>query len=412
VPLSDKLARMKLMWFHLMPYPALPENFNKEHRSVWVDIDPALFDRDIVAETYETYIDQLVYAEECGFDAICVNEHHNNGYGMMPSPNLIASILANRTSRAAITILGNSVALYHPPVRVAEEMAMVDVFSKGRVIAGFPVGTAMDTAYSYGINPTELRPRYYEGVELIRQAWNSTEPFAFNGEFNKYRYVNPLPRPYQTPHPPIWIPGGGSVETWDFCAENDFVYGALTYYGYKAVQTTVNGYWNRVEAHGKDPNPNRLGVIQFVGVADTDAEAYRLYKEPAEYFFNRSFHVYPGFTDAPGYVTEASVRAKYRSQVRDSAKAKIAAGELHWDEMVENGYVVIGSPDTVREQLESAAKDLNVGNLAVLCQFGNMHDELVRHNTKLFGEQVAPGLRGMFSEWDHPYWPSGATAAV
>jgi alkanesulfonate monooxygenase SsuD/methylene tetrahydromethanopterin reductase-like flavin-dependent oxidoreductase (luciferase family) len=104
------------------------------------------------------------------------------------------------------------------------------------------------------------------------------------------------------------------------------------------------------------------------------------------------------------------VRAKYRSQVRDAVKARIAKGELTWDEMVDNGYVVIGSPDTVREQLEAAAKDLNVGNIAALCQFGNMRDELVRYNTKLFGEQVAPALRGMFSDWDHPYWPSGASA--
>ena len=88
---------MKLMWFHFMPYPAFPDDFNQKHRSVWVDIDPALFDRDIMATSYATYLDQLVYAEECGFDAICVNEHHNNGYGLMPSPNLIASVLANRT---------------------------------------------------------------------------------------------------------------------------------------------------------------------------------------------------------------------------------------------------------------------------------------------------------------------------
>jgi alkanesulfonate monooxygenase SsuD/methylene tetrahydromethanopterin reductase-like flavin-dependent oxidoreductase (luciferase family) len=105
---------MKLMWFHFMPYPAFPDDFNQKHRSVWVDIDPGLFDRDIMADSYSTYLDQLVYAEECGFDAICVNEHHNNGYGLMPSPNLIASVLANRTSRAAIVVLGNSVALYNP----------------------------------------------------------------------------------------------------------------------------------------------------------------------------------------------------------------------------------------------------------------------------------------------------------
>jgi alkanesulfonate monooxygenase SsuD/methylene tetrahydromethanopterin reductase-like flavin-dependent oxidoreductase (luciferase family) len=401
---------MKLMWFHLMPYPDFKEDFNTKNRSVWVDIDPGLFEPEIMANTFDEYIDQLVYAEDCGFDGICVNEHHNNGYGLMPSPNLIASILANRTSRAAITVLGNSVALYNPPIRVAEEFAMLDLLSRGRLIAGFPVGTTMDTTFSYSINPGELRPRYYEGVELILKAWKSKKPFAFNGKFNQLRYVNPVPRPMQSPHPPVWIPGGGSVETWDFCAENDFVYGALTYYGYKMVTETVNKYWERVAAHGKDLNPNRLAVTQFVGVADSDKEAYKLYKEPAEYFFNRSLHVYPGFTDPPGYVTEASVRARYKSQVRAAARSKVSSKNLSWDEMVENGYVVIGGPDTVAEKLEEAAKALNIGHLCTMLQFGNMSNELTRYNTKLFGEKVAPALRPLFSEWDDPYWPSGATA--
>ena len=108
------------------------------------------------------------------------------------------------------------------------------------------------------------------------------------------RYVNVLPRPLQQPHPPVWIPGGGSVETWDFCSQNDFVYAALSYYGHLMAKETVGGYWRQVEANGKDPNPYRLAFLQFIGVADTDQEAYRLYKEPAEYFFNRSLHVYPG----------------------------------------------------------------------------------------------------------------------
>jgi alkanesulfonate monooxygenase SsuD/methylene tetrahydromethanopterin reductase-like flavin-dependent oxidoreductase (luciferase family) len=376
---------MKMMWFHLMPYPALPEDFNKKHRSVWVDIDPALFDRDILAETYDNYIDQLVYAEECGFDGICVNEHHNNGYGLMPSPNLIASILANRTSRAAITVLGNSVALYNPPVRIAEEFAMLDLFSRGRLIAGFPVGTSMDTAYSYGSNPGSLRPRYYEGIDLIVKAWTAEKAFSYNGQFNQQRYVNPVPRPWQKPHPPIWIPGG-----------------------YKMVRETVGNFWRQVEAAGKDANPHRLAVTQFIGVADTDAEAQRLYKEPAEYFFNRSLHVYPGYTDPPGYVTEASVRARYKSQVRQAARAKQAKHDLTWTEMLENGYVVIGSPDTVREQLEEAGRELNIGHMCAMLQFGNMSNELTRYNTQMFGEKVAPALRQMFSEWDDPWWPENA----
>ena len=283
---------MKLLWFHLMPYPELPEDFNRKHRSVWVDVDPALFDPEVMATCYERYVDQLVFAEQCGFDGICVNEHHGNGYGLMPSPNVIGSILASRTTRAAITVLGNSVALYDPPIRVAEEMAMLDLLSHGRLISGFPVGTSMDTAYAYSANPATLRDKYREGVDLILKAWTATEPFAFNGRFTQMRYVNVLPRPLQRPHPPIWIPGGGSVETWDYCSTHDFVYAALSYYGHLMAKETVGGYWRQVEANGKDANPYRLAFLQFIGVADTDREAYRLYKEPAEYFFNRSLHVY------------------------------------------------------------------------------------------------------------------------
>jgi alkanesulfonate monooxygenase SsuD/methylene tetrahydromethanopterin reductase-like flavin-dependent oxidoreductase (luciferase family) len=402
------LGPVKMLWFHLMPYPDLPVDFNQKHRSIWVDIDPSLFSSEVLADTYSEYIDQLVYAEECGFDGICVNEHHNNGYGLLPSPNLIASVLATRTSQAAIGVLGNSVALYNPPIRIAEEFAMLDVLSRGRLIAGFPVGTTMDTTFSYSVNPSQLRPKYYEGIDLIRKAWTSTEPFSFNGRFNQLRYVNPIPRPWQKPHPPVWVPGGGSIETWDLCAENDFVYGALTYYGVDMVRETVKGYWDRVEACGKELNPYRLAVTQFVGVADTDAEAYKLYKEPAEYFFNRSLHVYGGFTDPPGYVTEASVRARYKSQVRAAARSKQSKHDLTWEEMVEKRYVVIGSPDTVRETLETASKELNIGNLATMLHFGNMSNELCQMNTKLFGDKVAPALRPLFSEYTNHWWPKNA----
>ena len=154
--------------------------------------------------------------------------------------------------------------------------------------------------------------RYHEGIDLVLKAWTATEPFAFNGRFTQMRYVNVVPRPLQQPHPPVWIPGGGSVETWDFCAQNDFVYAALSYFGHLMAKETVSGYWRQVEDNGKDANPYRLAFLQFIGVADTDQEAYRLYKEPAEYFFNRSLHVYPGFADPPGYVTEASARARYQ----------------------------------------------------------------------------------------------------
>src|SRR5580658_1543692 len=114
---------MKLMWFHLMPYTELPDDFREKHPSVWVDIHSSLFDPRRAHHMYNDFMDELEFAAECGFDAICVNEHHSNGYGLMPSPNLIASALARRTTDTALCILGNSLALYNPPTRVAEEFA-------------------------------------------------------------------------------------------------------------------------------------------------------------------------------------------------------------------------------------------------------------------------------------------------
>ena len=145
---------MKLMWFHLMPYTELPDDFSEKHPSVWVDIHSSLFDPRRAHHMYNDFMDELEYAAECGFDAVCVNEHHSNGYGLMPSPNLIASSLARRTTDTAICVMGNSLALYNPPTRVAEEFAMIDCISGGRLIAGFPVGSPMDTCYAYGQNPS------------------------------------------------------------------------------------------------------------------------------------------------------------------------------------------------------------------------------------------------------------------
>ena len=190
---------MKLFWFPLMPYTELPDDFREKHHCVWADIDSRLLDPQRIHHMYNEFLDELEHAAEAGFDGICVNEHHSNAYGLMPSPNLMASTRARRTRDAAICVMGNSLALYNPLTRVAEEMAMLDCISGGRLIAGFPVGTPMDTCYAYGQNPSRLRARYYEAHDLIMRAWQEPDTFTFNGRFNKQRYVNVWPRPIQKP---------------------------------------------------------------------------------------------------------------------------------------------------------------------------------------------------------------------
>ncbi|MGA9866791.1 MAG: LLM class flavin-dependent oxidoreductase [Acetobacteraceae bacterium] len=398
---------MKSMWFHLMPYTELPEDFKQQHPSVWVDIHSSLFDPRRAHHMYNDFMDELEYAADCGFDAICVNEHHSNGYGLMPSPNLIAATLARRTTDTTICVMGNSIALYNPPTRVAEEFAMLDVISGGRLIAGFPVGTPMDGCYAYGQNPSLLRERYLEAHDLIIRAWAEKDTFAFNGRFNQQRYVNVWPRPIQRPHPPIWIPGGGSVETWRWCAEKDYVYSYLSYYGHKVGKATMDGFWNEMDRLGKDRNPYRAGFAQTVAVAESRQQAIDLYTESAEYFFGRCLHIDQRWVAPPGYATEATQRVGMESQVLKAATyaEKFKARPTSMAELVDAGYLVIGTPDEVVEQLRELTSNLNVGHLMLLLQFGSMNKALTNYNTRMYAEHVKPRMDGVFSEWEDHWWP-------
>jgi len=176
---------MKINWFHLMPYRWLPEDFRERYRSVWVDIPGELWNSEKGHYLYNEYLDELEFADRSGFDGICVNEHHANAYGLMPSPNIMAACLARRTSRANLVVLGDSLALYNPPLRVAEEFAMLDCISGGRLVAGFPVGSSMDTNFAYGATPATLRERYREAHDLIIKAW-TTQCRGLQGSADKH----------------------------------------------------------------------------------------------------------------------------------------------------------------------------------------------------------------------------------
>jgi alkanesulfonate monooxygenase SsuD/methylene tetrahydromethanopterin reductase-like flavin-dependent oxidoreductase (luciferase family) len=401
---------MKFHWFNLMPWPDLPDDFRETHNSVWVDVDSRLYDPVRGHEVYNDYLDMLEFAADQGFDGIGVNEHHQNAYGMMPSPQIMASTLARRTKDVSILLLGQSIAYYNPPTRVAEEMAMIDVMSGGRLISGFPVGTSMDGNYAVGVNPATLRERYQEAHDLIRKAWAEPDMFAWNGKFHKLRYVNIWPRPIQYPAPPIWIPGGGSIETWDFCAENEYNYSYLSFSGYLRAENLMKGFWKRMEEMGQDYNPYQGAFAQQVCVANNMAEAQELYEEHIRYFFERCLHVSPQFADAPGYRTEATIRAGLQAQV-GLAGGSARALDLSWDELIEEGFILAGSPDDVAQQMEKVADTLNVGHIVTLMHFGNMPLEKTLYNTELFAQKVIPQLKDKFSEYEDKWSPHPLPAA-
>ena len=259
-----------------------------------------------------------------------------------------------------------------------------------------------------------LRERYYEAWRLIVEALTRKGPFPFNGRFTKLRYVNPWPKPIQKPHPPIWLAGGGSVETWKFAADNDYTYSYLSFSGLKQAKSMMQGYWDQVEAHGLDDNPFRAGFAQIVVVADTDAEAEKLYLPHLRNFYSKSLHV-PSYIQAPpGFLSKKSIEFSLNQGVQRGQGRKLLGdpATASWKDLTETyGMVVGGSPETVAQQLEEGVRDLRIGHLMVILQIQSMDNELTQYNMRLFADKVLPRLRGLWERegyQDH-WWPSGAT---
>ena len=385
-----------------MPYPYLSDDFESRYDSVWVDLPNEIYDPVKGHELYQSYLDQLEYAEELGFDGVGVNEHHQNAYGLMPSPNLMAAALSRRTSEAKLVVLGNSLNLYNPPLRVAEEYAMLDVMSGGRLVAGFVLGTAMDSSMIYGFPPSALRERFREAHDLITQAWTRPGPFTFNGKYTRLRYVNPWPRPLQQPHPPIWVPGTGSLETMEWALQKDYMYCSLGFVPYKSYRVVMEQYWSAAQRLGVDDNPYRAGVMQIVCVSETDASAQQEYEPHVMYLAKKLQHLPIRYTVPPGYMSAPSFM-NFRKLWADNLNR-----QKGWSDMVEKGLVVAGSPATVRDVLKERMTELRAGHLLALLQVGSMPPELARKNMEIFSSEVMPHLQALWEGYEDRWWPKPA----
>ncbi len=393
---------MKIEMFHLMPYRELPDDFRERYHSVWVDVPGHLMDPRTVHRLYNETLDELEFAAAIGYDGVCVNEHHQNAYGFMPSPNIMAATLARRTRDVAIVVLGNSIALYNPPIRVAEEFAMLDNISGGRLVAGFPVGSSPDVNFCYGMNPATFRERYYEAEELIVKAWTTEEVFPFDGKYTQLRYVNIWPRPMQKPHPPIWIPGGGSIETWGWSLKKDYLYAYLSYAGFVRGKAVMDGFWREADKLGKERNPYEAGFLQLVAVGNSESEVEDKFGPHGEYFYNKMLHIDPGFGDAPGYRTIETVKAGLLGQTTRFGEEP---PPMKWKDLLKAGNIVAGTPSQVTEQLEQVIKDLHIGHLMVLNQFGSIPHDLAMANIELTATKVLPKLKPIWEgQWEDRWW--------
>ena len=274
---------VQLYCWHFMAYPHLPADFDEKYDSGWVTVPNSLWDAQKSRGLYQQYIDQLAYADELGFDGMVLNEHHQNIYGLMPSPNLIAAALTQTTKRGKIVILGNLLPLHLNPLRVAEEYAMLDNMSDGRLIAGFAPGSGPET-FNYNVPSAPTRGQFWEAVDFIARAWTQPGPFAHEGRHYPMRYVNPWPLPTQKPHPPIWIPGSRSRDTLVEIAKRGYCYFLSSRSHGKETARSQQMFAKILEEHGDRYQPSRMGILMSAYVAETDAQAQAEAKEGVWYF--------------------------------------------------------------------------------------------------------------------------------
>jgi alkanesulfonate monooxygenase SsuD/methylene tetrahydromethanopterin reductase-like flavin-dependent oxidoreductase (luciferase family) len=380
---------MKFACFTLMPYRPLDMAERNKHRSAWVLLPNSLYDPKKGADEYDSYINQLVYAEKLGFDIIAVNEHHQTAYGMMPAPNLIASALIQRTTTCKVAVLGRALPLVNNPMTIAEEFAMLDTLSRGRLIAGFVRGIGTEY-HAMGINPAFSHERYLEAHDMIVQAWTRPGPFEFEGEHYNNRYVNLWPRPYQTPHPPIWVPSQGSSETiaWAAAPERKYPF-LVTFAAQDLVVRYLNMYRDQAKKFGYEAGGEQLGWAAPIYVAETEERARAEAKAGAESLFNDYLYNPWEMLLPPGYMSISSMKATVKMR-----KALGSRPRTHTiDSLIDSGTVIAGTPKTVREKIEKVRDQTGVDNLVAMLQFGVMSDELALRNMELFATEVMPHLR-------------------
>jgi alkanesulfonate monooxygenase SsuD/methylene tetrahydromethanopterin reductase-like flavin-dependent oxidoreductase (luciferase family) len=377
---------MKFYMMHLMPYADLDLDYDQKHNSAWITLPNSYYDPKKGAKLYNRYLDELEYADQLGFDGVCVNEHHQNAYGLMPQPGVMAGALARRTKKVKIAILGRALPLLNNPLTVAEEFAMVDNITEGRFIAGFVRGIGAEY-HAWSSNPADSHDRFHEAHDLILRAWTEPGPFAFEGKHYQFEYVNLWPRPYQTPRPPIWIPSQGSSETIEWASHPDRRYTYLqTFTPVAMLAKYMQMYKDLAAGHGYEASEDQLGWSVPLYVAETDEIARREAQPHIENFLNKFLRMPKEMLLPPGYLSLKSMLGVMKAKSSIGTKQTI-------DDVIDKGMFICGSPETVRQKLEQYQSEIGFGHLLTLLQFGTLPAELTRKNMEIYANEVMPYLR-------------------
>jgi alkanesulfonate monooxygenase SsuD/methylene tetrahydromethanopterin reductase-like flavin-dependent oxidoreductase (luciferase family) len=410
---------MQIAHFTERPVRWLPEDEVLKNRAYFA-VSNRFFDADKAADDYNYYLDEACYCEELGFDGVALNEHHGNPFCMGNVMNVEAAILARITSRVKIILIGNPLPVIKHPLRMAEELATIDLISRGRLITGWVRGAGSEQFFN-NANPAYNREMFNEAHDFIIQAWTRPGPWRYEGKHFHYRHVNPWALPYQKPHPPMWIPGVLSPETVRWCAEHRYPYiGLGTALGPTCDLWDI--YAETAQQHGYQAGPENFGYLIPTFVAETEDKAQELGKGfvfgGGQNAFSRPEHTLP-----PGYNSKAAIqrlakqpggswlgvnRAKLM-QARSGAnpdgvdyeavRQKLYAG---YERVQQNLQVVVGTPRTVIPKIKTLLQVLRPGIFIFFNVQGQVSNADRLTSIRLMAEEVSPAIREYAKEIDLP----------
>jgi alkanesulfonate monooxygenase SsuD/methylene tetrahydromethanopterin reductase-like flavin-dependent oxidoreductase (luciferase family) len=352
---------------------------------------------------YAAHLNYMRRADEVGFDGICLTEHHFQAHGC-PAPNVLAAAVAAQTQQAKIAIVGNCVPLHGHPVRLAEELAMVDVLSRGRLRSGFLRGGFTEW-YAYNVDPAEARGRFEEAFELIVKCWTEPEPFAWHGKYYRYENVSIMPRPVQQPHPPI-IMAGSTAESLEWAARKRVPI-ASSFAPTERMGETFDYYRQYArEQCGWTPGPEHFLVSRQVYVAPTNTRARAEAEEHILRFFQETPVARRYGPEVERYRTaQRSERSfRYREDnaayhaflVEDQERAAARGGTepaFTWDQLQRDGMCIIGDPDYVVQEMRRQQAVLGVGTFFLYIPFSTLPLAQATASIELFAREVLPHLR-------------------
>lgn len=368
-----------------------------------IDIPGELYDREAGRRAIAEIGDTARLVERLGFDGGLVTEQHGGSVGLVSNAMVAATWMAASTTALKIAAVGPLLNGYMTPIRLAEEIALVDNLSGGRLIVGLPMGIGSQY-HAYGVtDPSVARGRYREAHDLLLDALRRPGPFAWEGDHFDVPYVNVWPKPIQEPCPEVWIPAAGSRESLGLAAERGHTYmQVLVPRGQQRRNSAL--FRELCQQSGYEPSANQIAWVGSVYVAETDEQA-RLEFEAVQSWIYQTLHL--SFQDSfpPGHVSTGSLRGLLTHggyRVGDEEPAAMT-----WEKAIEERWLIAGSPATVTARLEEVVTELGAGR--VVLDAACMPMWMKEKSLTLMAEHVLPAFR---PDGGHPAWRRTAASGA